>query len=121
VPTFEKAEAVCFAEKHEIWRSHDPENGRRRAMDRYVLPRIGAMPVDKVGSAAVYEVLRPIASAGKQACDRPGGGDGDHGGAGASADRGVPRRGLAGGDDAPLVSVVRPGGSGVNYPELGRT
>ena len=67
MPTFEKAEAVCFAEKHEIWRSHDPENGRRRAMDRYVLPRIGAMPVDKVGSAAVYEVLRPIASAGKHA------------------------------------------------------
>jgi len=36
-------------------------------MDRYVLPRIGAMPVDKVGSAAVYEVRRPIALAGKHA------------------------------------------------------
>ena len=67
VPTFEKAEAVCFAEKREIWRSHGPANGWRRAMDHYVLPRIGAMPVDKVGSAAVYEVLRPIALAGKHA------------------------------------------------------
>ena len=67
VPTFEKAEAVCFAEKREIWRSDGPEKAWRRAMDRYVLPRIGAMPVDKVGSAAVYEVLRPIALAGKHA------------------------------------------------------
>ena len=64
VPTFEKAEAVCFAEKRESWRSHGPEKAWRRAMDRYVLPKIGAMPVDKVGSAAVYEVLRPIALAG---------------------------------------------------------
>ena len=67
VPTFEKAEAVCFAEKREIWRSHDPASAWRRAMDRYVLPKLGAMPVDKVGSAAVYEVLRPIALAGKHA------------------------------------------------------
>ena len=67
VPTFEKAEAVCFAEKREIWRSDGPEKAWRRAMDRYVLPRMGAMPVDKVGSAAVYEVLRPIALAGKHA------------------------------------------------------
>ena len=67
VPTFEKAEAVCFAEKHEVWRSDGPKKAWRRAMDRYVLPRMGAMPVDKVGSAAVYEVLRPIALAGKHA------------------------------------------------------
>ena len=67
VPTFEKAEAVCFAEKREVWRSDGPEKAWRRAMDRYVLPKIGAMPVDKVGSAAVYEVLRPIALAGKHA------------------------------------------------------
>ena len=32
-----------------------------------MLPKLGAMPVDKVGSAAVYEVLRPIALAGKHA------------------------------------------------------
>ena len=94
MPTFEKAEAGCFAEKHDIWRSHDPANGRRRAMDRYVLSRIGAMPVDKVGSATVLEWAR-IAEF--------------------RAER------LAGGDDAPLGAVVRPGGSGVNYPELGLT
>ena len=67
VPTFEKAEAVCFAEKRETWRSDNPGKHWRRAMDRYVLPKLGAMPVDKVGSAAVYEVLRPIALAGKHA------------------------------------------------------
>ena len=65
MPTFEKAEAVCFAEKRETRRSDGRAKGWRRAMNRYVLPKIGAMPVDRVGSAAVYEVLRPIALAGK--------------------------------------------------------
>ena len=67
VPTFEKAEAVCFAEKREVWRSHAPAQHWRSVMDRYVVAKFGAMPVDKVGSAAVYEVLRPIARAGKHA------------------------------------------------------
>ena len=67
MPTFEKAEAVCFGEKRETWRSDNPEKAWRRAVDRYVLPKLGAMPVDEVGSAAVYEVLRPIALAGKHA------------------------------------------------------
>ena len=35
--------------------------------DRYVLPKIGGMPVDKVGSAALYGVLRPTTLAGKHA------------------------------------------------------
>ena len=67
VPTFGKAEAICFAEKRDTWRSASPAHNWRSAMDRYVLPRIGGMPVDKVGSAAVYDVLRPIALAGKHA------------------------------------------------------
>ena len=67
MPTFEKAEAVCFAEKREVWSSHGPAQRWRSVMDRYVLPKIGAMPVDRVGSAAVYEVLRPVALAGKHA------------------------------------------------------
>ena len=67
VPTFEKTEAVCFAEMGETWRSHGPAKNWRSAMDRYVLPKLGTMPVDKVGSAAVYEVLRAIAVAGKHA------------------------------------------------------
>ena len=65
VPTFEKAEKICFAEKRDTWRSKSPANNWRSAMDRYVLPRFGGMPVDRVGSAAIYEVLRPIALAGK--------------------------------------------------------
>jgi len=67
MPTFEKAGAVCFAEKRETWRSGSPAHNWRSAMDRYVLPKIGAMAVDKVGGAAVYEVLRPIALAGEHA------------------------------------------------------
>ena len=67
VPTFEKAEAVCFAEKRETWRSGSPAHNWRSVMDRHVLPKIGGMPVDKVGSAAVYEVLRPVALSGKHA------------------------------------------------------
>ena len=67
VPTFEKAEAICFAEKLDTWRSASPAHNWRSAMDRYVLPKIGGMPVDKVGSAAVYDVLRPIALSGKHA------------------------------------------------------
>ena len=67
VPTFEKAEKICFSEKRDTWRSKSPANNWRSAVDRYVLPKIGGMPVDKVGSAAVYEVLRPIALAGKHA------------------------------------------------------
>ena len=41
VPTFEKAEATCLVEKRDTWRS---------AVDRYVLPKIGGMPVDKVAA-----------------------------------------------------------------------
>ena len=67
VATFEKAEAICFAEKRDTWRSDSAALNWRSAVDRYVLPRIGGMPVDKVGSAAVYDVLRPIALAGKHA------------------------------------------------------
>ena len=67
VPTFEKAEAIRFAEKRDTWRSDSPAHNWRSAMDRYVLPRIAGMPVDKVGSAAVYDVLRPIALSGKHA------------------------------------------------------
>ena len=67
VPTFEKAEKICFEEKRDTWRSKSPVLNWRSAVDRNVLPKIGGMPVDKVGSAAVYEVLHPIALAGKHA------------------------------------------------------
>ena len=84
VPTFEKAETICFAEKRDTWRSNSPALNWRSVVDRYVLPRIGGMSVERVGNAAVYEVLRPIALAG------------DHGGARVGADQRIPRRGLAG-------------------------
>ena len=74
VPTFEKAEAICFAEKRDTWRSDSPAHNWRPAVYRYVLSRIGGMPVDKVGSAAVYDVLRLIALAGKHATVKVAGG-----------------------------------------------
>ena len=67
VPTFAKAEEACFAEKLETWRTGSPAGNWRLAVDRYVLPKLGGMPVDQVGTAAVYEVLRPVALSGKHA------------------------------------------------------
>ncbi len=37
-------------------------------MADYVLPKIGKTPVDKIGTAAVMEVLRPLALEGKSRC-----------------------------------------------------
>ena len=47
------------------------------AVDRYVLPKLGGVPVDRIGTAAVYEVLRPMALAGS--------GHGEDGGAAITA------------------------------------
>ena len=67
VPTFATAEKACFAEKLETWRTKSPARNWRVVVDKYVLPKLGGVPVDKVGTAAVYEVLRPMALAGKHA------------------------------------------------------
>ena len=58
MPTFETVEVVCFAVKHETWRSYGPANGWRRAMDRYVLPKLDAIPVNKVCNFGVVAPLR---------------------------------------------------------------
>ena len=67
VPTFATAEEACFAEKLETWRTKSPARNWRVAVDKYVLPKLGGMPVDRIGTAAVYEVLRPMALARKHA------------------------------------------------------
>ena len=67
VPTFASAEAACFAQRRECWRTESPAKTWRIAMDRHVLPKLGGVAVDQVGSAAVHEVLRPLAVAGKHA------------------------------------------------------
>ena len=36
-------------------------------MATYILPKLGAMPVDTVGTAAIINVLRPLALSGKDA------------------------------------------------------
>ena len=45
----------------------DAQPGARVAVEKYVLPKPGGVPVDQVGTAAVYEVLRPVALAGRHA------------------------------------------------------
>ena len=67
VPTFAQAEQACFAERREVWRTDSPARSWRIAMDRHLLPKLGGVPVDQVGTAAVYEALRPLALAGKHA------------------------------------------------------
>ncbi len=67
VPTFASAEEACFAEKLETWRTKSPARNWRMAVDKYVLPKLGGVPVDRIGTAAVYEVLRHMALAGKYA------------------------------------------------------
>ncbi len=67
VPAFAAAEAACFEQKRQSWRTESPAKNWRLAMDKYVLPKLGGVPVDQVGSAAVHEVLRPLALAGKNA------------------------------------------------------
>ena len=60
----------------------------------HVLPKIGGVPVDRVRSTAVYEVLRPIGLAGKHALSRWRARRSRRCGVG--ADFGVPLGGLAG-------------------------
>ena len=136
MPTFEEVETVCFAEKKEAWRSDGPEHNWRSTLDRYVLLKIGGIPVDKVDSAAVYEVLRPIALAGKQATVKVAGATitavldwrgsrnsfgGLTGGNGAvpAAEAGDPVHRAdgfpEGGDVAGELGPVRPGGRGVGH------
>ena len=67
VPTFAAAEEACFAEKLETWRTKSPARNWRLAVEKYVLPKLGGMPVDQVGTAAVCEALRPVALSGKHA------------------------------------------------------
>ncbi len=67
VPTFATAEEACFVEKLETWRTKSLARNWQVAVDKYVLPKLGGMPVDRIGTAAVYKVLRPMALAGKHA------------------------------------------------------
>ena len=67
VPTFATSEEACFAEKLKTWRTKSPARNWRVAVEKYVLPKLGGMPVDRIGTAAVYEVLRPVALSGKHA------------------------------------------------------
>ena len=65
VPSFDKAQQATCAESQPRW----SESGRlgqkwRQTMRDYVLPKIGAVPVDAIEARHVKRVLAPIAAAG---------------------------------------------------------
>jgi len=68
VPSFRDAEAEAFRQAALDWKggAESPTARDWRArMTAYVLPQLGDIPVDQVGTAAVDDVLRPLAIAGK--------------------------------------------------------
>ena len=68
VPSFRDAEAEAFRRAALDWKGGaDSPTARdwRARMTTYVLPQLGDIPVDQVGTAAVDDVLRPLAMAGK--------------------------------------------------------
>ena len=68
VPSFRDAEAEAFGRAALDWKGGaDSPTARdwRARMTTYVLPQLGDIPVDQVGTAAVDDVLRPLAMAGK--------------------------------------------------------
>ena len=68
VPSFADAEAAAFERAALDWKGGaDSPTARdwQARMQTYVLPRLAQIPVDQVGSAAVDDVLRPLAMAGK--------------------------------------------------------
>ena len=68
VPSFTVAERVAFEQAACDWKGGtDSPTARdwRARMETYVLPRLGDLPVDQVGTAAIDDVLRPLALAGK--------------------------------------------------------
>ncbi len=68
VPSFRFAEAEAFRQAALDWKggTESPTARDWRArMQTYVLPQLGDIPVDQIGTAAVDDVLRPLAMAGK--------------------------------------------------------
>ncbi len=68
VPSFRDAEGEAFRQAALDWKGRtDSPTARdwRARMATYVLPPLGDIPVDHIGTAAVDDVLRPLAMAGK--------------------------------------------------------
>ena len=68
MPSFRVAEAEAFERAAVDWKGGvDSPTARdwRARMTTYVLPQLGDIPVDQIGTAAVDDVLRPLAMAGK--------------------------------------------------------
>ena len=71
VPSFREAEA--FRQAALDWKGGvDSPTARdwQARMQTYVLPQLGDIPVDQIGTAAVDDVLRPLAMAGKHSTAR---------------------------------------------------
>ena len=76
VPSFRDAEVEAFKRAALDWKGGaDSPTARdwRARMQTYVLPQLGDIPVDQVGTAAIDDVLRPLAIAGKHPTARAAG------------------------------------------------
>ena len=68
VPSFTAAERIAFEQAACDWKGGTESPTARdwqARMEAYVLPRLGDVPVDLIGTAAIDDVLRPLALAGK--------------------------------------------------------
>ena len=66
VPTFREAQERLYAEKPPTWSATARHADKwRNTMREYVLPKIAAVPVDRIESYHVKRVLLPLAEAGK--------------------------------------------------------
>ena len=68
MPSFAAAERVAFGQAACDWKGGTESPTARDwqvRLETYVLPRLGDVPVDQVSTAAIDDVLRPLALAGK--------------------------------------------------------
>ena len=68
VPSFAAAERAAFERTADDWKGGTASPTARdwqARMETYVLPRLGDVPVDQIGTAAIDDVLLPLALAGK--------------------------------------------------------
>ena len=60
VPTFREAAQTVHAANRPRWRNHRHAASWLQTLERHAFPKIGSMPVDRIGRADVLSVLTPI-------------------------------------------------------------
>ena len=60
VPTFRDAATATYEANQSGWRSEKVAKNWRQRLDRHVLPKLGPIPVDRVGREDVLQILVPL-------------------------------------------------------------